>query len=143
MKRSITQLAICVAPLVAQAGEHSALRDLVEANESAQKLIRSVELEIAVDGERFRPTHMGPIPLTDLQWAWKGNLERVITINRKAEPRPDGRTNNRSDVFTDGTTQKTLENWDPESPQVITPRVQGTVFAYCLPQSREYPRGRP
>lgn len=112
---------------------HHSLTELVEAHMSAVGGIHEIELTLDLTGERFVPKHVGPLRIATWRWAWKGELERVRYVDHKVAKRDDGLTNNCGDGFVDGTVSKLLLNWDPDHPQKITPRRQGTVMARIEP----------
>lgn len=111
------------------------LPELVEAHMSAVGGIHEIEFELDLTGERFVPKHVGPLRIATWHWAWKGERERVRYVDHKVERRDDGLTNNCGDGFVDGTTFKLLLNWDPDHPQKITPRRQGTCVARTGPEN--------
>ena len=121
-------------------GEAPAITDLVKAHESTFELIHTIQLQLDITGWGTRsagssPEH--PTQFATWHWSKSGNLQRVKYRDHSVTPAKSGRTNNRGDVFSDGKVVKSLRNWDPESPQELTPIIQGSVHASISPQTRE------
>jgi hypothetical protein len=124
----------------AGSGPDFTLEELVEGNQQALGLVHQIELTITFSRQGF----LGGKPHGELytqpaiRWAKKGKLER-LRFSTNAAPRADGRPRHLRDRFSDGSTVKSLDNWDWDDPQPITPLDQGSVRARVVPADNHPP----
>ncbi len=103
---------------------------LIDANAQTLDLIRTIQVTYSL----VHSENPDPRP-NETTWRREGRRERIWNVGGHLEPTPEGRPRDIEDLLIDGDTYKLLKNWDPTSPQKITPTKQGTVRATTGPQT--------
>jgi hypothetical protein len=117
------------------------LDELVEANQQMIEALPPMELVLTHTVQDYK----GDAPfgqsrdVPDWTWARSGARERMRYSDGRSPQ--DGRPQDLYDWFSDGESLSLLRNWNPESPQVITPIDQGSVIASVMPPTQN-PLGR-
>ncbi len=130
-----TQIAICC--LVAAIDPEC--QALIDAHSQTLELIRTIQVKLVTRIVAGKIESRKQV--NEIWWSRDGQRERIRRVSDMLNPTADGRPRGISDALLDGDTYKWLRNWDPKSPQKITPVDQGTVRAMVGPQTGINPAG--